>query len=711
MSTATLALAGYSKLDALSVVACHVHFPGLRGLIGLRGIRGLISFVLPRSAGVKGSAAVTFKVPALAKAVCVTLVWRYKGGWLRHGRCRFTANADGWNLEETKRLLYESTLKRNGTAKLSFEDAPGDGFRGPTTEGPALAREWFFVPEHSRVALKDFGSQSLWYSGMTPLVEAIRTVHMPFWNSKPDSIPGWFFAFERSEKARYGHVDFIDVFAAAKTGILGFSGAIDRPEQRLVLAWGLCLFGLSIQYQSDKHFGMMNEPVERFSSNARFDGIGDCEDIAKEICLAHGDLCKLTENTANLDLIEVKARARQYKCVIMLGTVAKFGAPEKKLAHAFAMLVPNWFFGGTRGENDPDGPLLCDGTYPAYPTTHGEWKRPWEHHHIVSAMILGEGEIYFADAREPHTYGIDFDDFFPAINENVHFAMTHRPLTAADQEHVQGILASNLPVQKHTFGFEHQSIVNRFVSQWSNKAGDFARLNRYCANGLANPAYFDKIDRCLDEGGFSETIAKTLVYQEMAFTMEQGGHVAHSHDGQYGSVSRDHPELGAGGHTHHREKGKDFRRFNVPTPEDVMTFVTHRTFGMVNGHDHPRDAELVVTHNNVYELADTNDADGLVAELVAQFSAWDAAKTTPSVALMKVWAAVVEAFVARGVYDFKKGLDWPCLVTEHFTPGVFEDQTTQDAYINLFEPSVGVSIRQIPVDEYTAKCGIQSKSD
>jgi hypothetical protein len=105
---------------------------------------------------------------------------------------------------------------------------------------------------------------------------------------------------------------------AAKKGILGLGDTQTREQQRVWLAWSLDLFGLSIQYQPDKHFGRMNTPVERFSSNARFDGIGDCEDIA--ICMTHEDLCNLPEKTGKLDLIHLKQQAKKYKCIMVLGT-------------------------------------------------------------------------------------------------------------------------------------------------------------------------------------------------------------------------------------------------------------------------------------------------------------------------------------------------------------------------------------------------------
>lgn len=720
---ATLVLDGYSKSDAMSIIACHVHFCGLKG----PGASHIKTFVLPATKGTKGNATVTFKVPSGANAVCVTLVWRFKGGWLRHGRCRFSALANVWNLDQTKHMLFETTLMGNGTATLSFPDAPGMGFRGPTEPDLDLIREWFHVPETSRRALAGFIGQCMWYEDKQPIDERIRRVHMPYWNNKSDSLPGWFFSFEHSSTPRYDHTDFIDVFAAAKTGILGIETLSTPAEQSLVLAWGLCLFGLSIQYQPDT-FSVNNTPVERFSSNARLDGIGDCEDIAKEICMTHADLCGLSDMKENFsyDMVQIKTRARQYKCVIMLGTVARYSSPDKSLAHAFAMLVPKWFFGETHphveGENAKAKdkrqqamekekrmcpcPLLCDGTYPSYPVMHDDWKRPWRHLHIVSALIMNEGEIYFTDIDEPGTYGIAFDDFFPVIQDNVGFAFTHNPLSDEDVGHVGAILESNLPVQKYTFGFKHQSIVSRFVSLWSNKSGDFAKLNHFCQNGLENPSFFDISDQCLNQPGYDRLMAKTSSFEEMAFTMAEGGDLKDFHDGKYGSVSRGHAELGVGGHTHHRERGKDYRRFNVPTPEDVMTFCTHRAFAIVNSLNHARDAELVVTHNNIYELADTNDAHGIVAEMVAKFSAWTPERTTPAVLLMKMWAAVSKAFIERGVYDNKKGLDWDCLVTKHFGPDVFKEQAAQDRYINLFEQPIGVTIKQVPINEYEETCGL-----
>jgi len=191
MTYASLALDGYSKSDKLSVIVCHVHFCGLREPNASR----ITSFWLPPNDGNKGKARVSFTVPPLAKAVSVTLVCRYKGGWLRHGRCRFSSllspksvphsalqltkasnastNASDfpWNLEETKHVLFESTLIPNGTATLSFEGVPGLGFRGPKGAAPSLIRDWFYVPATSRAALARFLAECEWYVGKQPLDE------------------------------------------------------------------------------------------------------------------------------------------------------------------------------------------------------------------------------------------------------------------------------------------------------------------------------------------------------------------------------------------------------------------------------------------------------------------------------------------------------------------------------------------------------------
>jgi hypothetical protein len=193
----------------------------------------------------------------------------------------------------------------------------------------------------------------------------------------------------------------------------------------------------------------------------------------------------------------------------------------------------------------------------------------------------------------------------------------------------------------------------------------------------------------------------------MAFTMNEDGHLEEAHDGSYGSVERGNAGLGVGEHTHHRENGKDYRRFNVPTPEDVMTFCSHRAFSMINDMDHVRNTELVITHANVYELADRNDASGLVSEMVAKFKAWSPQKATPAVVLMKVWAAVTKAFVERGVYDTDRGLRWEdCLVTIFFNERVFTDKDAADAYLEIYEDSVGVTIKQVPVAAYEETCGL-----
>jgi hypothetical protein len=78
MAEATLKLAAYAKPEALSVVVCHVHFCGLTGPAASK----VTSFWLPAT----GDTLLHITVPSRATAVCVSLVWRYRGGWLRHGR-------------------------------------------------------------------------------------------------------------------------------------------------------------------------------------------------------------------------------------------------------------------------------------------------------------------------------------------------------------------------------------------------------------------------------------------------------------------------------------------------------------------------------------------------------------------------------------------------------------------------------------------------
>ena len=72
-------------------------------------------------------------------------------------------------------------------------------------------------------------------------------------------------------------------------------------------------------------------------------------------------------------------------------------------------------------------------------------------------------------------------------------------------------------------------------------------------------------------------MAATAGTAEMAFSLDNG-HIAKKNQGIYGSVARPDAELSVGGHTHHRQTGHDYRKFNVPTPEDVMTFISAAGF-------------------------------------------------------------------------------------------------------------------------------------
>jgi len=581
---------------------------------------------------------------------------------------------------------------------------------------PTLKREWFYVPAHAQLAVTRFLKQCFWFRRVTALDRAMKTIHMATWNNKTDSVPGWFFAFEGFNTISYSQADFLDVFAAAKHGILGpcepgILASCDRDAASgLSLAWGLTIFGMSIQYQPDAHVGV--SALERFSSNARFDGLGDCEDIAKEICMAHNDLCALKiENVAeHTELVELQRKANQYVCIIALGTVKR--PNQKPLAHAFAMLVPKYFMHKRKKHAGEENlvPMLCDGTYPAYPVNcPAGWSRPWRHVYLVSALIPKVGEIFFRYNRGK-TYGIKFEDFFPEIKDGVSFGRTHDRLTMEEKDLVREVLESNLPIQRHTFGFEHQSIVSRFVSLWSEKTGDFARFKEWCKDGI-NADYFHRQTHSVSQTLFNTLMKATTGHTEMAFSVGADKELLCQTIGQYGCVERAHPEGPSGGHSHHRAHDMPYREFNVPTPEDVMTFISHRTLAILSGDQYPRALEIVVTHERVYELTDLNDASGLVTKLVSRFRAdWQhrQVRQDREALLDEIWAATVLAFVELEVYDSNCPKWDKALVSKMLCGKIFSDQQLQDNYINVYARPVGVCIRELPMAQYVQSSRLQA---
>jgi hypothetical protein len=648
-----------TKLKGNPRVACHVHFPPCPKVVSFPSIQKPIFF----------------EVPKTATAVCATLVWRFGKGWLPHGRCRFSLIGGS----ETQTIKHETTLIENGSATLAFNGAiPVAPRRG------VLLREWFWVPTEFEVALTNARDLSkAWYTSRTAEDQSIENVHMPYWNNKADSIPGWFFAFDLPRKCRYNYDDFAEVFTLAKNTVLG-DGTGTAIDNLALMAFGLTMFGLSISYTPDIHYGS-GHTIERFSSNARLDGIGDCEDIAKEVCMAHADLCKLSESTfRTLEFVTLKTAAKSYTSIIVIGTIRR---PSNEMqAHAFCMLVPNEYF------DTDDRPvyretLLCDGTYPCYPTANGvDWQRPWTHELIVSALVMGQGEIYFEYENDDSKYGVKFEDFFPRIKSNVtHVYSNERTSEAKRMANV--IVASNLPIQARTLDFEDQSIASRFLNMWSERSGDLAKFKT-----KGGHVSTDEFMNCAPfEGGLWESLADANErYTEVAFV-----NGAISNVGVYGSVDRLFEPGAVAGHSHHRVRGEDYRKFNPPTPSDLKVFVRDRVLSKLH-RTMSRKTETVFTHNYLYEITDFGKAGGLVSVLLSKYRMQKNEPTDDEVS-----RDVNLFFSENGLTENSKGS-----ISKVVSEQMFEEEKHEQAYISFLEnfEGLGLKIRRIKRSAIESQC-------
>lgn len=697
-------------------LACHVHFPGTARTV---------------SALVPSSRVLAFDVPRGAEAVCVTLAERFSGGWLRHSRCRF----DGARVEDLATLKDEQLRVGSppyGTARLRLS-APVASVSKP------LVREWFHVPPECEATMR--AANARWFDALEPADATLARVHAATWNNHADSIPGWCFAFSPAAERGYSDDDLKGVFARAfemlrprRFEIVDLLQAPDR-EVAAVVAQGLAMFGQSITYEMD--VTARGVAVERFSSTARLDGVGDCEDMSKESALAFGDLVA-HEASVDLALYRLSETARRFQFCTCLATVQR--RPGGGLeAHAFGMMLPNGAFPPefltaeerARYVSRDRATFACDGVYDCHPTkvkvsTHagrepraGEQVAPWEYAHVVSAFVFNRGEVYFRSRSRPGTYGVAFAKLFPTMDADVECVDALGVSTEALRRAATLILRSNLPRATRTFGFETLTPLARFdqvVADTKHRAAHILRT--FDTMSAASRRRFERLGEqlrapCLQPAAFEELRVATTAYAETAFQVDRDGKTTAKTQGGYGQVvepspashSSDAPVVG--GHTHHRLKGREtFRERSPPTPEDYVSFAARRVWALLNARGTSpaalHEAAVVVTHGAVYELNETGRADGIVTRA---FIALATSDVRPSEA--DVWRRVRDAaqkmlepndFVQYSTkercFALKRGVD------------VFKKGPAHDAYLKMFADRIGVRTICQETSEYRQKCGM-----
>lgn len=712
---------GPNEVDGDGLV-CYVHFPGSTSS------DSFLTFRASDSGPVEG-----FRVPADAEAVCVTLAKRIRHGYVRHGRCRF----DGRAGTETLRLKDEQLGVGDppyGQATLVLDNAL------KKSESPAtLHREWFHVPESARNVFSATNNE--WFNTVAPSCEVVKKIHAPWWSNKSDSgVPGWCFSFPAPGNARYSESDLKEMFVLAGNMLRkkGHSSVgtimLDDSAISEILALGLTLFGLSIFYEND-HTARSMKTVERFSSTARLDGLGDCEDIAKESAMAFSDILVLDSQDSFLQ--KLRRVAQNYQFCSCLGSVRR--SPDKKIeAHAFGMLVPNALFPDemlTDAERETKRvqrntsfekikTYMCDGVYDCHPSkpkvpreenmVDGQGA-PWRYEHIVSAFVFGKGQVYFGD--EQNRYGISAERFFPECSlfrdEGDAYTLTdalgNGTTLEQRREAAAAVLMSNIPRRVRMFDHPNAPPLQRFKDVTVNTPHRASRLMETFGTmeertlkdfqGYAQ----GRLAACMTPETFDTLVDKTREPSEFAGQIQPNGDLVKETPGQFGTVLEPNPsqldenEATVSVHTHHPHIGVEPRLFNPPTPEDFVSFVSRRALGMLTKEVREQDANVVVTRRHVYEMKDNGTKDGIVSRLFVETD-----KTEND-----VWLKATE-MIKKLCCDTEGSMLFIDEKTHRFTLrqkfDIFSQKSAHDQYLNFLEEKTGVRCVYEEHQNYKERC-------
>ena len=658
--------------EAVHGLGCYVHFPG-----------DLHSRLITKR--IQQNTPIPIEIPKEAIAVCVTLVVRFSSGWLRHSRCRINLSE-----EKTSANLHDEqeNSESYGTVTLSFKPSPSR-----VNIPGALYSKWYFVPSNAQDFLDRTACNAKWYEKMDPVETLNGLAHMPYWNNQRSSIPGSFFAFTTHRNVTYDSDTFQEVFIDWAQGLVN-PGSFNNPHiMQEWLATGLMIFGKSIDYASDRTVRSASI-IERFSSTARLDGIGDCEDIAKEISMAHADLCTISLCRSQNALKNLQLTANNYTCLSVLTTVKKESGPVQ--VHECNLLVHKSCIDGYERTNNRS--FLIDGTYLNHPNSPNDLThRPWVYKHAISAMVYDVGEFYFKYKDQPGTYGVAFSDIFPVFKQSVETVWICKP----DPEEIQlihNVLKSNIPMSVKTFGFEHQSVAMRFEQvvfsspkpeehmqlSFGDTMSDHMRARVHkLALGFRAP--------CIVLEAATTLWKNTSLAREVSYTIDTNGLFQNLTIGHHGNVA---PARGIFvGHTHHRKNGVGgYRNFNVPTPEDVAVFIAQRTMDLLRGVRAQVSAQ-VITHKNVYEMTGYNESDGAVAILVEKYSTQNHLTCEGQVCHDALQCA---RYACKDFVLFEDGR------SEVRNKQLFSSEIVQKKYIDCFAvEGVRVRISQMSFDLYT----------
>lgn len=709
----------------------HVHFPGCSE----RGLK--------RSGIVSSTGIVSLSIPCDANAVSVTLVARRGRGWTRHSRCRFSSNTIG-------RLFDE----QGGDGKVN--DNP-HGYGNVTLSGSQLRNtesqtpihnSWFYISENVK---RVFGkSNKDWYTTLRPEDPSIEHVHMTTWNNLQDSlVHGWCFAFSPSPDVHYAAEDILASFEQAhnllhvNTNIYANLLSLSSIQKDEILALGVTLFGMSIFFADDRTLDRVQ--VERFSSTARLDGIGDCEDITKESAMAFGDIHAYRDTDVLLAMMAHRSRRFQY--CICLGTVRR---PDSDCieSHAYGMLIPNCVFPedmlteeeleqakyDARNSQECLRTYLCDGVYDCHPSKEKttevdvveKQSITWTYGFVASAFVYNKGQVYFTHRSKTSSYGVQFSSLFPRVHRDIRcvnalgdgVTFMDRRAAAAD------VLMSNVPRALRTFQRNSQTPMDRFetvVCETKDRAKNI--LSTFDNMCITEQRRFNRLAvhmraPVIDPESFDELFSHTSKRSEMAFQIDSRGHVTTHTQGSFGRVKEPSPpSLNAGtavsnvgGHTHHRGHGEDeYRAHNVPTPEDFVSFAARRVIAILKNSNSfsgekriaLQKSAVIVTHMNVYELNDIGLHSGLVTSTYLQCAIDNLTHTDDSVwfkvrenlsARVKACATNAYIDVTGTRFVIKPNVD------------IFSENGKHDAYLAMMTHLTGIRCGYISTEKYKQLC-------
>jgi len=598
------------KVEEPTFFVCHAHFPGAQNVKVAPAISQETIF-RQRS---KAKCTIKIKDPTFYEGLCIVLLRKLHSsvvGWQPHARCRLERSASGLYQGI---LIEESTLNPCGKLELTIPTKWLSSTQNSEKDDKSLLlRKWFLVPSEQKEMVDQFVEKATWWfkdggSKPYPKIQTpeekvfLSRTHCPFWNNKQDSLPGWCFSMDLPRNPRYTEDEFESILKLASMLLFFTTEGQKREDQEQgnVIAIALVIFGGSIRYTQD--LSSSKESVERFSSLGRNDGVGDCEDIAKESIMAFMELknMNLTNNDKKNPLLAAAhSKAQEYVPALALVTVRD---NRQYFAHAVAMLIPKSFFTQTDNKPSESQCLLCDGTYLCYPKYDvvNNWKRPYEYRYVVSAMLCEPlydehgkttREIYFKYTDEPNSYAVKLKDL--CMNRSrVSWERTHALLSKDQEQTFQNILTANRPIVSSTLTGEW-TVAERFIILQRRKLQTLL--------GFPIPLVFPT-----NTSQIKDYIKKDVEYTGVV----KGTSYVMNGVGTFGAVDR--PYLGAvgGGWHSHNIQVNHSEKFSPPSHYDIIVFIAMRATGMYLNEKTLFKIELICALKSVYEMTESHFLKG-----------------------------------------------------------------------------------------------------